>query len=228
MMKLKKNILVTMSLFGSFFVTVQIYAADIVPEVSVGTTGLGVHASIPLEKDLHVRFGMNYMQLSTVMKDTDGDTNVNVTLNTIDALVDWFPLQGGFHISGGLVYNGNRIDTTTTLNGLTFKGITYTPFYGKLGEVDGSFKVGNIISPYIGIGWGNAGSQTAGWGFTSDLGLLYQGKPQVTLRNRSCTADPATCALIAKGVADEEARLNDEYAGKTIYPVARAGASYRF
>lgn len=217
-----------MSLLGSFFMVANASAADVMADVSGGSTGLGVHASIPMEQNINIRFGINYMKLTTVMSDTDGDTNVNVTLSTFDALMDWFPLEGGFHISGGLAYNGNKIDTTTILNGLTYKGISYTPIYGKLGQVDGNFKPGNVISPYIGIGWESGRTNTTGWGFTSDLGLLYQGKPHITLDSNGCTADPATCNLVAKGVADEEARLNDEYAGKTIYPVVRVGASYRF
>lgn len=228
-MKLK-NTLILMSLVSSFFVAGSVYAADVVGDVSAGTTGLGLHASIPFDTDINLRFGVNQMKLSTVMKDADGDTNVNITLNTLDALLDWFPLESSFHVTGGLVYNGNNIDTVTQLNGLTYKGATYTPNAGsgKLGQVDGSFKVGNIISPYIGIGWGNVLAQTAGWGFASDVGLLFHGKPQISLRSTGCTADPATCTLVAKGVADEEAKLNDEYASKIIYPVARIGVSYKF
>ena len=197
-------------------------------DVSAGSTGLGLHASIPFDTDINLRFGVNYMKLSTIMKDTDADTNVNITLNTLDALVDWFPLKSGFHVTGGLVYNGNKIDTVTQLNGVTYKGSTFSPLSGKLGQVDGNFKVGNIISPYIGIGWGSVRARTTGWGFTSDIGLLFHGKPQVTLKSTGCTADTATCTLVAIKVADEEVRLNDEYSSKIVYPVARVGLSYKF
>jgi len=220
--------LLVMCVISSLLIAGNSNASDAVADVSAGSTGLGLHASIPFDTDINLRFGVNYMKLSTIMKDTDGDTNVNITLNTLDALVDWFPLESGFHVTGGLVYNGNKIDTVTQLNGVTYKGNTFTPLFGKMGQVDGNFKVGNIISPYIGIGWGNVLAQTTGWGFTSDIGLLFHGKPQVTLKSTGCTADPVTCTVVAIKVADEEARLNDEYSSKIVYPVARVGLSYKF
>jgi hypothetical protein len=203
-------------------------AGDLAGDASIGTTGLGLHASILLETDINARLGVNYMKLSTIMQDTDGDTNVDTALNTLDALLDWFPHKNAFHLTGGLVYNGNKIDTVTRLNGVTYKGTTFSlPLGTSLGEVDGKFNVGNIISPYIGIGWGNVLTHTSGWGITSDIGLLFHGKPQITLSSNGCTAGPACVALVAK-VANEETRLNDEYAGKIVYPVARIGASYKF
>jgi len=203
-------------------------AGDLAGDAGIGTTGLGLHASILLETDINARLGVNYMKLSTIMQDTDGDTHVDTTLNTLDALLDWFPHKNSFHLTGGLVYNGNKIDTVTKLSGVTYKGTTFSlPLGTSLGEVDGKFNVGNIISPYIGIGWGNVLTHTSGWGITSDIGLLFHGKPQITLSSNGCTAGPACVALVAK-VANEEARLNDEYAGKIVYPVARIGASYKF
>ena len=221
----KKTVLV-MGLISSLFVVSGAHASGEAVNASVGSTGLGLHASIPLKKDINVRLGVNYMKLSTVMKNPDGDTDVNVTLNTFDALLDWFPQQSSFRVTGGLAYNGNKIDTVTKLKGATFKGTDFG--VGGLGQVDGNFKVGNVISPYIGIGWGNELKQKAGWGFTSDIGLLFHGKPQITLKNTGCTAGLAICDLVASKVAEEEVKLNKEYSNKIVYPVARIGASYKF
>ena len=107
--------------------------------------------------------------------------------------------------------------------------LNVAPFsFGGLGQVDGNFKVGNVISPYIGIGWGNELKQKAGWGFTSDIGLLFHGKPQITLKNTGCAAGPFICDQVASKVAEEEVKINDEYSSKIVYPVARIGASYKF
>ncbi len=210
------------------FVIPAVHADNLAGDASLGTTGIGLHANIYLDSDINARVGVNYMKLSTILHDQDGDTNVETTLNTLDALFDWFPQQDSFHLTGGLVYNANKIDTVTKLNGVTYKGTTYPlPSGTSLGEVDGKFNVGNLISPYLGIGWGNVLTHTTGWGLTSDIGLLFHGKPQVTLNSNGCTAGPACIAVVAK-VADEEARLNSEYAGKIVYPVARIGASYKF
>ena len=223
----KKTVLV-MGLISSLFVVSGAHASGEAVNASVGSTGLGLHASIPLKKDINVRLGVNYMKLSTVMKDPDGDTDVDVTLNTFDALLDWFPQQSSFRVTGGLVYNGNKIDTVTKLTGVTFEGSTFSAQPGQLGQVDGNIKGGNVISPYIGIGWGNALKQTPGWGFTSDIGLLFHGKPQITLNNTGCTAGPVICAAVASKVAEEQVKLNDQYSSKIVYPVARIGASYKF
>ena len=208
--------------------TIPVAHADkIAGDASLGTTGLGLHANLYLDSNINARVGVNYMKLSTIMHDQDGDTNIEVSLNTLDALLDWFPQQNSFHLTGGLVYNANQIDTVTKLNGASYKGTIYSLPFGTLGDVDGKFNVGNVISPYLGIGWGNVLTHTAGWGLTSDIGLLFHGKPKITLSSNGCTAGPACVALVAK-VAEEEDRLNSEYAGKIVYPVARIGASYKF
>jgi hypothetical protein len=54
-------------------------AGDLAGDAGIGTTGLGLHASILLETDINARLGVNYMKLSTIMQDTDGDTNVDTT-----------------------------------------------------------------------------------------------------------------------------------------------------
>jgi hypothetical protein len=205
-----------------------VIASDLSAELSAGSTGLGVHASVPWQDEVNIRFGVNYFKVSTILKDPNGDTNVDITLSTLDVLLDWFRFGSVFHVTGGLAYNGNKIDTITKINGVTYQGTVFNPPFGKLGQVDGRFNVGNTLSPYIGIGWGNQLKQDAGWHFASELGLLFHGKPKITLQSTACTADVLTCTLVAQKVADEEVKINEEYANKVVYPVARIGVSYLF
>ena len=226
--KPKKTVLV-MGLISSLFVVAGAHAEGVAVNASVGSTGLGLHASLPLKTNINLRLGVNYMKLSTVMKDPDGDTNVDVTLNTFDALLDWFPQESTFRVTGGLVYNGNKIDTVTKLQGATFNGTTFNIIGGgSLGQVDGNIKGSNVINPYIGIGWGNAVTQPAGWGFTSDIGLLFHGTPQATLINTGCTAGPFICGQVASKVKEEEDKLNAKLSNMIAFPVVRIGASYKF
>jgi hypothetical protein len=202
-------------------------AADFGAALSVGSAGLGLHASVPLQ-EVNIRFGVNYFKGSTVLKDPNGDTSIDITLNTFEALLDWFPTGSEFHLTGGLAYNGNKLDTITKINGVTYEGTVFNPSFGSLGQVDGRFNVGNTLSPYIGIGWGNELKQNVGWHFSSELGLLFHGKPKISLQSSACTADFITCSLVAQKVADEEVKVNEEYANKIVYPVARVGVSYLF
>lgn len=224
----QRYILTLAGLGALFSISGGTHAAAIGVEVSAGSTGLGLHASLPLKKELNFRFGFNALSLATVLKDPNGDTSINISLKTLDALLDWFPLNNAFQLTAGLVYNGNKIDTVTNINGVTYKGTVFNPTFGNLGQVDGNFKVSNVISPYLGIGWRSNLNHEAGWSFASEFGLLFHGKPKISLQSTGCTADFVSCTLVAQKVAEEEVKINDEYSDKIVFPVARIAVNYSF
>ncbi|WP_245844771.1 hypothetical protein [Noviherbaspirillum humi] len=196
----------------------------------LGTTGLGAHLSVPLQENLNARFGVNALNYSF-----DGSTsNVNydfkLKLQTFDALLDFHPMAGAFRISAGLVYNNNKIDAVGRPNAsgsFTLNGTTYTA--AQVGTLNGNVDF-RKMSPYLGIGWGNAAAKDKGWGFTSDLGVLFQGSPTAHLSSNcnAATFGQASCDALASSVRAEEASLNDKLRNFRFYPVVRVGVSYRF
>ena len=119
--------MIAAALLSCVVLTGNARAAEVVADASAGSTGLGLHASIQLTRDINFRLGGNYLKPSSIKTNIDGDTNVDVTLRTFDALLDWYPQDNSFHLSAGLVYNGNKISTQTRLSGSTYKGTLFAP-----------------------------------------------------------------------------------------------------
>jgi len=193
----------------------------------LGTTGVGVHLSLPVQGNLNARFGVNYLNYSYNSHTTDVDYDFKLKLRTFDALLDFFPMDGGFRLSAGLVYNGNKIDAHGKPNSngsYTINGNTYLA--STAGTIDGKIDF-RKAAPYLGIGWGNPVKQ-AGWGISGDLGVLLQGSPSTSLLNTDCTAPAPICTRLAGDVATENATLADKAHDFKAYPVLRVGASYRF
>lgn len=214
------------ALLGALSVVASAQAGTAVA-VDLGSTGVGAHVSVPIRSSLNLRFGVNYAKYSTTRDTDDANYDLDLKLKTVDALVDYFPGDSGFRVSGGAVYNGNRFDTHAkptasavyTLNNNTYPAAT-------AGTIDGAIDF-HKVAPYLGIGWGNAAA-APGWGFVADLGVLFQGAPNSTLGNRSCTAASAICARLANDLVAENLKLKDEMKDFKFYPVLRVGVSYGF
>lgn len=197
---------------------------------TLGTTGAGLHVSVPLAPQLDARFGVNGLNYSHDGNTSDVDYDLKLKMRTVDALLDYYPMSTGFRVTGGIVYNGNKIDAegrpgpggTYTLNGRTYPAAT-------VGSLNGQIDFRNI-APYLGIGWGNATSRTQekGWGFTADLGVLFQGSPRTSLTNSGCAAPVLVCSQFAADVALENRSLQDEADNYKAFPVLRLGVNYRF
>lgn len=214
-------VLLTLSAIGAAHADTGITA-------SVGTTGAGLHLSVPVAAAVNARVGVNGLSISRTGNTAEVDYDYKLKMATVDALLDYFPMGGAFRVSGGLAYNGNKIE----VNGRPKNGATYTlngHVYpaAAVGSLNGQVDF-NKVAPYLGIGWGNAVAADKGWGLSTDIGVLFQGSPNASLSNRGCTALAAVCTQIATDVAAEQRALKDDTDGFKAYPVLRVGVSYKF
>jgi len=197
----------------------------------LGTTGAGFHLVVPMESNLNGRFGANYFQHDFDRTTNKVDYAIKGKLQTFDILFDWYVREGSpFHLTGGLVYNGNRFDATAQASQsgtYSLNGNSYSA--AEIGIVKGRIEY-RKAAPYLGIGWGNALAAGNGshWSFNADLGAFFQGNPNVTLGNWGCTTVADVCKLVARDVAAEGLRLKDDVDSFKVYPVVRASVNYRF
>jgi hypothetical protein len=203
--------------------------AEVGVTTSLGTTGLGVHLTVPVQSNLNARFGMNALNYSYSGTSSNVDYDFKLKLKTFDALLDYYPMDGQFRISGGLIYNGNKIDANGRSNSAgtyTLNGKTYSS--ADIGSVNGKVDF-RKIAPYLGIGWGNAVSKEKGWGFSTDLGVMFQGSPNTTLTSSGCNLpSTAACETLASDLAAQNRDLADKANDFKAYPVVRVGVSYKF
>lgn len=202
--------------------------ADVGVTANLGTTGFGAHFSVPVQPSLNARFGVNALHYSYDDSADDLDYDFKLKLQTVDALLDWFPAGGVFRLTAGVVYNGNKIDARAKPNAIdsyTINGRTYSTT--DVGTLNGKIDF-RKVAPYLGIGWGNAIAKDKGWGFSADLGVLLQGSPKVKLSNSDCRLGTAQCDQLAADIAAEQANLKDDTDSFRAYPVIRVGVSYKF
>lgn len=220
----KYTVLATAALLAAGAVHAQVGAT-----ADLGSTGMGFHVVVPMETYLNGRFGANYLRHNFDKTSNGVDYDIKGKLQTVDVLFDWYLNEGSsFHLTGGILYNGNKFNAKAKPNGLggfTLNGHAYTA--ADVGLLTGRIDY-RKAAPYLGVGWGNALARTTGWTTSVDLGVFYQGNPNVKLASVGCTTSAAVCKALASDVAAQALHLRDDVDGFKVYPVVRATIGYRF
>jgi hypothetical protein len=171
-----------------------------------GTTGLGADFGWGIAPTLGGRIGISGGSFSTDVDTSEVNYDADVKLANLNGFLDWSPL-GPFRITAGLIANDNKVDITGTARNPALAGNTVT----------GTIKPEHSVAPYLGIGYGNV--WTTGVNFYFDLGVMFQGTPQVSL---NCSP-----GLAAQCAAEEE-RVREEVKRYKYYPVLNLGITIGF
>ncbi len=192
----------------------------VAPQIS--TLGLGAEVGYRINDYVGVRGGVNAFSFSRTLDIEDITYDGDLTLKSFGAMADLYPFRGGFHVTGGLRLNYNEADLTGTPSGAFYNvnGTNYpTAAVGRLeGEVD--FR---RVAPYLGLGWkGSLFSPNLHVG--ADLGVMFQGKADVSLRATNATVG----ALLASDIEQARQDIEDEVEDYRFYPVLSVSIGYRF
>lgn len=194
----------------------------------VGTLGLGLEAATALSPSLDARLSVNGFNYSRDTTQSGVDYHAKLKLGTAAFDLDWYPMHGVFRTTVGLAYNRNEGDLSGrptngqfVINGITYQATDVAALDGRV-----TFKK---VAPYVGIGWGNPVASGKGWGFAADVGVLYQGSPQVGLSVTCGTGlNAAMCAQLQSDTEQERSQLASDLSSYKWYPVVSVGVSYRF
>jgi hypothetical protein len=193
-----------------------------------GTTGFGGDIAFGVLPTLSARIGYSGMSFNHAIDETDIEYDGDFKLSNLNLLLDFTPLGPvPFRITGGFILNDNKVDLRARGNNgtLTIGGVPYP--VDQLVSLTGTIKPGNRAAPYLGIGYGNV----AGFGvnFYFDLGVMFQGTPEVRLSS-TCNPPltPVQCSRLEAAVAGEQARLQNEVSSFKYYPVANIGITIGF
>ncbi len=188
-----------------------------------GTLGFGVEATTPLTNQVNLRGGFNHWSTDDDGVKDDITYKVDVDLTTFGLMADWHPFNNGFRASAGLYVNKSDLSMDASASATYTIGDTvYTA--AEVGKLDGTVDF-DTIAPYIGIGWGNALSSQGDLRFNADLGVLFQGGPDVNL---TATGTAASDPGFANDIAKEEKQLQDDVDDFEVWPVISIGVSYSF
>ena len=177
------------------------------------SNGLGLGYGKSINADWAVRG-----QYNTFKQSFSGDVGdfgagstltVDLNLNSLQVLADWYPNETGFRVSGGALINNNKITVT---------GTNATVGSATVANVSADIKMSDTISPYVGIGYSTKPKDSKGFGFIMDLGVMFQ-SPKVSI-----SAPGASAADIAA----QEAKVLDAVNKLKTMPVFGIGVSYSF
>lgn len=194
----------------------------------VSTFGVGLEGIFGLTEQLHARLGGNYLDYdpSRTINTSDVDYDPELSLRSGTATLDWYPLGGTFRLFAGLMYNKNDVNVTgkPAFSGtISIGGIDFN--VADVGELKGDIDF-NTAVPYLGVGWGNALNGKGSLRLSFDLGVGYQGSPDVSLKpsNDTLANDPAFQAALSR----QEDDLKDKVDKYRYYPIIALGLSYAF
>lgn len=189
-----------------------------------GTLGLGAEVGHRLNDSLGFRAGFNTFSYDY---DTTRDGiryDLDFQLQSIVGAVDWYPTGGTFRLSAGMVNNGNEFDgRAAPAASYTIGQTVYTP--AEVGTINSHVDF-DSFAPMLSLGWADPPRRSAGWGWSLELGILFQGEPDATLSAEGGTlvGSPA----FEDDLAQEEREFQRDMDDFDIYPVAVLGVSYTF
>ncbi|MCL5799548.1 MAG: hypothetical protein M1574_05600 [Gammaproteobacteria bacterium] len=208
----------------AFFTAPASRASILGVSAQVGTPGAGATVWFPVAGSFaDIRLGFNTFSFNHTINSGGNPYALHVQLRSVPLLVDWYPLGFGFHLTGGVVYNGNRADyTAEPQNGeYVIDGTSYPA--ATLGTVSGTVTYPHL-APYLGFGFGDPFSGVLPVFFSADFGAFYQKNPNVTL----ISSNPSANQLYANQFAAEAGRIHSDLGKYRWYPVVSFGIGIGF
>jgi hypothetical protein len=211
-------------------------------DVKIGVGGIGFDIATPLARKFNLRGSGAFFRYNTSIEENRVTYGGNIQLAAGGINVDWFPRNGGFHLSGGVVfYNGNQLTGSATLNpnqSFTLNGTTYYASITDPVQASASVALGNKAGPSFSLGWGNIVSRKPHKHISIpiDLGFIYVGDPSVHLgfTGSTCNALGTACQTIASNptiqsdIAAQKSKYQDDLNALRFYPIASIGFGYKF
>lgn len=183
----------------------------------LGTTGIGLEGTFGMTEHVNLRASISGFNYSLDLEEEDIEYDGRLRLRNAGLLADWHPFSGGFRVSAGGFYNGNKFNGSAS-GQLDIGNSTYTA------DLDLGIDF-RRFAPYLGLGYGNAVRST-GLSFAMDVGVMFAGSPRVGLEGELTGPDDSN------GFQDDLRRerqdLEDELDSYKYWPVLTIGLSYRF
>lgn len=187
----------------------------------VGTLGVGADISIGLGRTLALRGGANAQPWEPKREFDNIEYTLELPTPSYTAMVDLW-LGGVFHLSGGAVWLSKDTEVRARpTEPVEIGNQTYAP--ADVGTLSGTF-VTRDLAPYAGIGFGKAPGRK-GLGLVFDLGVAFQGAPDVQL---SASGPLASQPAFQANLLQEEQSIEDDARPYRFYPVISLGLVVAF
>ena len=220
-----KKTLIAASLFLGATTSAYANTGDVAIGLKGSTLGIGGEVTMNLIPSLNVRSGFNAFNYTGSATKSDIDYKYKLKLQTIPVLLDLHPFaDSGFRLSSGILINNNKV-TATGKPQTDYKIGDGTYDKDLLGTLTGKIDF-NKVSPYAGIGWGNAVAKHSALTLSCDLGVMFQGTPKVSLAASNSVI--AANTTFQTDLAKEVTKVKDATDNIKYYPVISIGLAYSF
>ena len=192
----------------------------------IGTTGLGLDLVFGVSPYLNLRVGGSYGDLSIEAPIGDVDYDTDITITSVPLLVDVHPFGNHFRLTGGIFFQtGSSADLLATpTEAIQIGSHTYAP--DVVGTLTGEIEVSDTVSPYVGLGFGNAVGEDQLLCFMMDLGVVFQSY-DVTLTSNGAGMT-TKLDTFRVDLAQEEQNIQEDVNKLKVYPVFTMGIAYHF
>jgi len=192
-------------------------SSNLTASVTAGSLGIGPEIGWR-GKRIGLRANATFLPIHHSVRSAGVHYQGRVKLDSAGAMLDFYPFDGGFRLSGGARHNANRARAMATpTKGASVGGQTFTP--AEIGTLRGRADVRDF-APALSIGYGSGPGRGFAWGI--DGGALSQGRPRLA---------PITSStgLIPQARLDaERADLQGDVSSYTIHPIVQLSAGCRF
>lgn len=195
--------------------------------VKAGTLGVGVELSGSLLANTRLRGGFNYLTYSFDSTISDINYDFETEFNSLSLIFDWHPFGNSFFLSGGAYFNNNSVSVEGSVdeNAIPFSSIQYASLV-DLVSISGDVEF-TPVAPYAGLGW-RSNNDEQGWGVMFELGVLFQGAPEVTNLRINAPIDVNHLAEVQAFLAEQGQEIEDDLSVFEFYPVATLMLVYNF
>jgi hypothetical protein len=188
---------------------------------TIGTLGAGLEGSLRVGPFLGVRLDGSVLSFDANRTISGVPYKFDAKLRSGGPTLDFYPFGGGFRLSGGVRIDGNKADVTSTpTSSIQIGSNIYTP--AELGTLSGDVKY-NRVAPYVGLGYGGRVTSWLELGF--DAGVLYQGRPKVSLGASGAFANNP---MLEADLDQQRAAIRSKINWTQWYPVLMLSALFRF
>lgn len=202
----------------------------------VSSLGYGLEADYILSDAFSVRGQFNTFRYDDTFDEDGIDYEGELKLSSVGVLLDWHPFGGGFRISGGGFRVDNKITGKASGEGTYEIGDEeYTVNPGDDLSLSANMKLADGFKPYLGLGWGHSPANRGGLLLSFDVGVLFQGSPEVKLRARGTAEDQfgtpvdvGTDPVVQAELRKEEKNMEEDLKSFDLYPVVSFGVGWRF
>jgi hypothetical protein len=185
--------------------------------VRAGTAGVGIDVARGVMPGLAIRAGYSHLVIPyTTVQELEGyrlQADAKVQLGGAVVAADWYPWKNNIRITGGLLLNRlNANVEVSSLSGYLYGDILIPA--ADVGTISAVIRPA-LVSPYLAAGYGLPVTADKRVTFQADLGIVYHGKPRVSM----------TGSGVIGPMAGEmnQVVINNFLAQYRVYPMLNAG-----